>query len=46
MRRSVRAMRALPPDEQARLRALWRGMSPQQRRAWLARGGPGIAPPE
>jgi hypothetical protein len=45
MRRSFRAMRALPPEEQGRLRAIWRGMDPQQRRAWLERGGPGIAPP-
>ena len=45
MRRSMHAVRALPPDQQARLRQLWRSMTPQQRREWLARGGPGIAPP-
>jgi hypothetical protein len=45
MRRSFRAMRALPPEEQQRLRTTWRQMNPEQRRAWLERGGPGIAPP-
>jgi hypothetical protein len=45
MRRSFRAMRELPPDEQQRLRATWRAMNPEQRRAWLERGGPGIVPP-
>ena len=45
MRRAFRAVRALPPDQQQRLRAIWRDMSPQQRRDWLQRGGPGIAPP-
>ena len=45
MRRSFRALRQLPPDEQRRLRGLWRAMDPRQRRDWLERGGPGIAPP-
>jgi len=45
MRMSMHALRALPPEQQARLRQLWRSMTPQQRREWLARGGPGIAPP-
>lgn len=45
MRMSMHALRGLPPDQQARLRQLWRSMTPQQRREWLARGGPGIAPP-
>lgn len=45
MRQSMAAVRARPPEEQRRLRQLWRGMSPQQRREWLDRGGPGIAAP-
>jgi hypothetical protein len=45
MRRSFRALRQLPPDEQRRLRGLWRDMDPRERRDWLERGGPGIAPP-
>ena len=45
MRRAFRALRALPPGEQQRLRASWREMTPQQRRDWLERGGPGVAPP-
>ena len=45
MRRAFRAVRALPPAEQQRLRAIWRDMSPEQRRDWLERGGPGITPP-
>jgi hypothetical protein len=45
MRKSFRAMRELPAEEQQRLRTAWRAMSPEQRRAWLERGGPGIAPP-
>ena len=45
MRESFRALRALPPAEQQRLRALWRNMTPQQRREWLRRGGPGVVPP-
>lgn len=45
MRESLRALRRLPPQEQQRLRALWRDMSPEQRREWLRRGGPGLAAP-
>lgn len=45
MRISMQALRALPRHQQAHLRQLWRSMTPQQRRRWLARGGPGIAPP-
>ena len=45
MRLSLAAMRALPVPEQRRLRQTWRSLSPQQRRDWLDRGGPGIAPP-
>ena len=45
MRRSLAAVAELPPAQQRRLRAIWRGLSPQARRAWLERGGPGFAPP-
>lgn len=45
MRASIEAVRDLPPPRQRRLRALWRSMSPEQRREWLERGGPGLAPP-
>ena len=45
MRESFRALRQLPPEEQQRLRALWRDMTPEQRREWLKRGGPGVAEP-
>ncbi len=45
MRSAFRALRALPPGEQQRLRVIWRDMSPQQRRDWLGRGGPGVAQP-
>ena len=45
MRESWRAMKSLPPGERERLRSIWRDLSPQQRREWLKRGGPGVAPP-
>jgi len=45
MRMSMDAVRALPRAQQRRLRERWRSMTPQQRRLWLDRGGPGIAPP-
>lgn len=45
MRRAFRVVRALSPVQRERLRALWRDMSPEQRRDWLERGGPGITPP-
>jgi hypothetical protein len=45
MRRSLAAVAELPPAEQRRVRAIWRHLSPAQRRAWLLRGGPGFAPP-
>ena len=45
MRRAFRAVRALSPVQQQRLRALWRDMNPEQRRDWLERGSPGITPP-
>lgn len=44
MRESMRAMRALPEAERKALHARWRQLSPEQRRAWLELGGPGIAP--
>lgn len=45
MRISMATMRGLPEDERRQLFALWRGMDPAQRRAWLETGGPGISPP-
>ncbi|MEO7252434.1 MAG: DUF3106 domain-containing protein [Arenimonas sp.] len=45
LRRSMSLVRSLPDEERRRLRQLWRRMTPQQRREWLDRGGPGVAPP-
>jgi hypothetical protein len=45
MRASMRAMRALPEAERRELWEVWRSRSPEQRRAWLQAGGPGLAPP-
>ena len=45
MRLSIIAVRSLPLEEQRQLRRLWRSLTPRQRRDWLERGGPGIAPP-
>ncbi len=45
MRRSLAAVRELPPEKQRHLRRLWQSLSPEQRRAWLERGGPGLSPP-
>jgi len=45
MRESWRAWAARRPEERRKLRRLWRGLTPEQRREWLQRGGPGKAPP-
>jgi hypothetical protein len=45
IRRSIHAVRALPREQQLELRARWRTLTPEQRKAWLDAGGPGIAPP-
>jgi hypothetical protein len=45
MRRSLRALRMLDPAARERLREQWRSLTPEQRRAWLHAGGPGLAPP-
>lgn len=45
MRRSLQFIKTLPPPQQRALRERWQRMTPQQRRAWLDAGGPGIAPP-
>ncbi len=45
MRASLHTVRALPEEEQARLRHAWRTLTPEQRRLWLERGGPGLAAP-
>ncbi|KFN51073.1 DUF3106 domain-containing protein [Arenimonas composti] len=44
MRTSFHVVNALPAPEREHLLARWRAMDPQQRRAWLEAGGPGIAP--
>lgn len=44
MRESLRVMRGLPAEQRQALADQWRAMSPQQRRAWLETGGPGISP--
>lgn len=44
MRRSLAAVARLPPPEQRRLRGIWRQLSPDARRRWLERGGPGLSP--
>lgn len=38
-------MQALPPAQREEMRKTWEGLTPQQRRAWLEAGGPGVAPP-
>jgi hypothetical protein len=45
MRASMAATRALPEAERRELFKLWRSLDPEQRRAWLEAGGPGISPP-
>ena len=45
MRQSVHALRGMDAGERERLRAVWRSLTPEQRRAWLRAGGPGISPP-
>jgi hypothetical protein len=45
MRTSMQAMRELPEAERKQLWEIWRSRSPEQRRAWLEAGGPGLAPP-
>lgn len=45
MRRSLAAVRELPAEKQRYLRRLWQSLSPDQRRLWLERGGPGLSPP-
>ena len=40
MRESLRALRALPPEEQQRLRAIWRGMTPGAAPRMVAPGRP------
>lgn len=44
MRASMQALRALPEDQRRTLFERWRQLSPEQRRAWLETGGPGISP--
>jgi len=43
-RASFQVVRALPEEERRAVLARWRALSPEQRRAWLEAGGPGIVP--
>lgn len=43
-RESFQVVRALPEDQRRAVLARWRALSPEQRRAWLEAGGPGIVP--
>ncbi len=43
-RASFQVVRALPEPERRAILARWRALSPEQRRAWLEAGGPGIVP--
>ena len=45
MRRSLAVVRELPPEKQRHLRRIWQSLSPEERREWLERGGPGLSPP-
>lgn len=45
LRSSMQVLRTLPPEQQRALRQQWQGMTPEQRRAWLDAGGPGVSPP-
>ncbi|GAB2660192.1 DUF3106 domain-containing protein [Arenimonas aestuarii] len=45
MRESMRVMRSLPAEQRDALARQWRALDPEQRRAWLETGGPGISPP-
>lgn len=42
---AMRVVRGLPEAERSALMQRWRAMDPEQRRAWLDAGGPGISPP-
>lgn len=44
MREAMRVMRGLPAQERQALADKWRSLDPEQRRAWLETGGPGISP--
>lgn len=44
-RQAMRVMHGLPAQQREALKKKWRSMSPEQRRAWLETGGPGISPP-
>lgn len=44
MREAMRVMRSLPAEERQALADKWRSLDPEQRRAWLETGGPGISP--
>lgn len=45
MRLSMSAVHELPVEQQRQLRRHWRSLTPQQRREWLERGGPGVSEP-
>jgi|JI81BgreenRNA_FD_contig_71_1145756_length_1469_multi_2_in_0_out_0_1 hypothetical protein len=45
LREVWRRLQTLPPAEREAARRTWESLGPQQRRAWLDAGGPGVAPP-
>lgn len=45
LREVFKNLRDATPEQRAALRDKWRSLSPEQRRAWLQAGGPGVAPP-
>lgn len=45
LREVFKNLRGATPEQRASLREKWRSLSPEQRRAWLEAGGPGVAPP-
>lgn len=45
LREVFKNLRNASPEQRSALREKWRSLSPEQRRAWLKAGGPGVAPP-
>jgi len=45
LREVFKNLRDATPEQRTALREKWRALSPEQRRAWLQAGGPGVAPP-
>lgn len=45
LREVFKNLRSATPEQRNALREKWRSLSPEQRRAWMQAGGPGVAPP-